>query len=140
MLWTPTYGGNAIFGSAVRIQMVAHPTANQVAEFFGISGIFNLFGGGRGRAFLIEGTIGGVGSDAFEALSVLNANEGIIHSYADGIGRVLLDTRGNSWPGVVFDDNFQPDPVGPRPWVGFYNEDGSPGWGLRYRAMFRGTL
>lgn len=138
MLFTPSYGGEPIFGLAVSMQMVSNPTANQVTEFFGVIGTFNLWGGSRGRMFLVEGTLLGQGFDVFQGMASLNAAEAGFHALADGIGRDLIDTRGQLWSTVVFDDVFQPDPRGPRPVMGLYNLDGSNAWGLRYKAAFRG--
>jgi len=140
MLFTPSYDGNPIFGVAVRMQMHPNLTANQVSEFFGIEGVFNLYGGSRGRVFTVEGCLVGIGEDMFDGVASLNSLEQVIHSYADGIGRVLIDTRGRVWGNVVFDDVFQPDPKGPQTMVGYSNLDGSPAWGLQYRAAFRGLL
>ncbi len=60
----------------------------------------------------------------------LNSNEGLIHSFADGFARTLVDTRGNIWPNVVFLDEFQLDPIGPRPTPA--------GWCLPYRMTMHG--
>jgi len=122
------------------MQMVPHPVAAQISEFFGVEGVFQLYGGSRGRAFFVEGCLVGQGADMFDGVATLNSFEQVFHSYADGIGRALIDTRGRLWTNVVFDDVFQPDPRGPQAMVGMYNLDGSPAWGLQYKAAFRGLL
>jgi hypothetical protein len=125
----PSYGGAFIFGLAVHMQMIANPTAEQLDAFFGIEGLFALFGGGRGRTHLISGCLFAV-TDGYDddAIALLNVAEGVIHSYADGIARTLIDTRGRVWPNTIFRDEFQPDPMGPRPTA-------DQGWVLPYRMV-----
>jgi hypothetical protein len=101
-----------------------HACAQQVDAFFGVPGNISLFGGSRGRTFMIQGVLTDIG--IFE----LNADEALIHSFADGIARTLIDTRGQTWLNVVFLDEFQPDPVGPRPT--------DVGWCLPYRLVMHG--
>jgi len=124
-----TYNGSSIFGSAVRIVHTPRPSAAQVNSFFGISGTQLVWGGGRGRAFFVTGVL--VGSD----LSDLATAEALLLSFDDGIGRVLVDNWGRSWPSVVFTGQYQPDPQGPKPLC-----DGSGGYGLPYRAVFQSQL
>jgi hypothetical protein len=130
--FTPLYDGNPIFGLAVRMQMVPNPTQLQLDSFFGVNGVVSLFGGSRGRTFMIQGCLFAF-QDAFSdpiTIIDLNAAEGVIHSFADGIARTMVDTRGNSWPNVVFRDEFQPDPMGARP--------SDSGWILPYRMVMHG--
>lgn len=122
---TAYYDGNAVFGLAVRCQMVQNPSAAQINAFFGVTGTQSVFGGGRGRVFQISGVL--VGSD----LSTLAAAEATLLTYDDGIARTLTDTWGRNWPNVVF-VNFTADPMGPRPLAG------DSGVGLPYRCSFRG--
>lgn len=122
-----TYDGNSIFGLAVRCQMIPKASASQVNAFFGVSGVQSVYGGGRGRMFMISGLL--VGEDH----PAVDAAEATLLSYDDGIARVLVDTCGRTWSNVVFTGDYQPDPMGRRPLV-----DGS-GWGLPYRATFRGN-
>jgi hypothetical protein len=49
-----TLGGHAIFGNAVTVVHNPHPNAQQINQYFGIDGQQTLFGGTRGRAFVIE--------------------------------------------------------------------------------------
>ena len=119
-----TYDGINIFGAAVQFQHVAHPNAQQVNTFFGVNGTQTLFGGGRGRMFLIRGILLGSG------VGDLNAAESVIQSYADGVARTLVDPRGRTWPNVIFRGEFIPDSRGPYPTA--------TGWALPYRAVFHG--
>jgi len=132
-IYTPTYGGIPIFGLAVHIEQVPQPAAQQLDAFFGVPGMLSLFGGTRGRTFQISGVLYDI-----DLLS-LNTDEdlftpGVSGSLADGIARVLFDTRGRSWANVIYLGQFQPDPNGPRP--GVWGK--SDGWVLPYRAVFHG--
>ncbi|WP_422932028.1 hypothetical protein [Singulisphaera sp. PoT] len=91
----PSYGGDSMFGYAVKMKMVVNPTAEQLNQFFGISGSQSLYGGTRGRTFLVDGLF------AAEDLDTLNAYEGNFLSYLDGIARTMVDTRGRAWANVL---------------------------------------
>lgn len=119
-----TYDGVNIFGAAVKFQHLAHPHAQQSNAFFGVTGTQSLYGGGRGRLFLVRGLLLGA------TLADLNAAEAVFRSYADGLARTLVDPRGQSWPNVVFRGEFIPDSRGPYRTV--------QGWALPYRAVFHG--
>jgi hypothetical protein len=119
-----TYDGSNIFGAAVQFQHLPQPNAQQVNSFFGVSGTQSLYGGARGRMFLIRGIL--VGS----SIQDLNAAEVAFQNYADGIARTLVDPRGRTWANVIFRGELTPDPRGPYPTVG--------GWALPYRAVFHG--
>lgn len=119
-----TYDGANIFGAAVGFQQLVHPNAQQSNSFFGVSGTQTLFGGGRGRTFLIRGLLLGA------SIGDLNSAEAVIQSYADGIGRTLVDPRGRTWLNVIFRGEFTPDPRGPYPTAN--------GWALPYKAIFHG--
>ncbi len=98
-----SYGGNQIFGLAVSILMVKNPSEFQISTFFGVHGTYSLFGGQRGRVFLCSGVFYG---DSRSSCESMRAN---FESFDDGIGRVLVDTGGNSWSNVVFDQlNVEP--------------------------------
>jgi hypothetical protein len=123
----PTYGGNAIFGLAPSMQFVPNPTAQQLEAFCGVSGNLGLFLGGRGSAILVKGLL--FGAD----LGTLNIVEGVFQpsvsgNVADGVARQFFDTRGRTWPNVIFKGDFQPDPMGPK----FYNG----GYIIPYTAAF----
>lgn len=119
-----TYDGASIFGAAVQFQHLPQPCAQQVNTFFGVNGTQSLYGGGRGRTFLVRGILQGA------TMADLNAAEAAILRYADGVARTLVDPRGRPWPNVVFKGEFQPDPRGP------YSTPG--GWAMPYRAVFYG--
>lgn len=132
MLFPPTLDGEEVFGIAVSMQMVPTPTAQQLAEFFGVNGLFQSFGGSRGRTFMVEGSL--IGED----IPALNALESDLLSFADGVGRQLSDTRGRTWPSVVFRNEYQADPHGPRPATWFDGDDLVGGWALRYKLVLHG--
>jgi hypothetical protein len=119
-----TLDGSNIFGAAVQFQHLAHPNAQQINTFFGVSGSQSLYGGGRGRMFLIKGIL--IGS----AIQDLNTAEAQFQSYADGVARTLVDPRGRSWPNVIFRGEFIPDSRGPYAIA--------TGWALPYKAVFHG--
>ena len=52
-----TLDGNSIFGNAVNVIHNPHPNAQQINHFFGIDGQQTLFGGTRGRRFVISGVL-----------------------------------------------------------------------------------
>lgn len=123
-----TYDGFNIFGFCKSFVHLPKSSVAQVNEFFGVNGTHSLFGGTRGRTFLIEGhLIGDSDADCFSA-------EAVLLSYADGITRALTDNFGRSYGNVVFEGRYQPDPMGPRP----ATLGGSPCWGLGYKCEFRG--
>ncbi len=119
-----TYGGSNFFGAAVRFQHVANANAQQENSFFGVTGTQTLYGGGRGRLFLISGVLIGA------SLASLNEAEAVFQNYADGVARTLTDPRGRVWNNVLFKGEFIPDPKGPVPTIG--------GWALPYKALFHG--
>jgi len=121
---TPSYGGLPIFGLVTSMQAMMNPTAQQLDQFFGVSGNLALFGGTRGRVFAISGV--------FQEFSipVLNADEAVVRSFADGVARPLIDTRGQLWSNVIFEGQYVPDPLGPRPT--------DVGWALSYHMTMRG--
>jgi hypothetical protein len=131
-LFTPSYGGDEIFGEAVKIEMVPAQTVEQMESFFGINGTFALFGGSRGRVFQVSGllVVEQDEDDDPTTISDLNGIEANFLSYNDGVARTLFDTRGRSWDNVIFRGEFTPDSGGPRP-TDF-------GWCLPYRAIFHG--
>lgn len=93
-LFTPTYDGQAIFGYSISIAHEMNPPVEQVNAFFGITGTQSLYGGLRGRVFLITGVFYGT------TMADLNTVEALYQSYCDGVARVLYDTRGRTWPYV----------------------------------------
>jgi hypothetical protein len=119
-----TYGGVLMFGAAVSIVHIPNSNAQQVNHFFGVSGSVTLYGGGRGRVFLVSGVL------TSDNLADLNSAEAVLLSYADGIARSLVDTRGRTWANVIFRGEFRPDSRGPKPT--------DTGFCLPYRAVFHG--
>jgi hypothetical protein len=122
---TPSYDGTYLFGRSVTVVMDQNPTEKQYNTFFGISGVLSLWGGGRGRLFMISGVL--TGSDA----TALAAARALILSYDDGLARVLVDTLGVAWPGVIF-DRFQQD--------GRILQLAGGGLAMPYRASFIGLI
>ena len=122
--FNPTYGGFAIFGLVESMDVVDQPTATQVDAFFGQAGTVALFGGTRGRTIMITGVF------EEEDIPGLNSDEQVVRSYADGIARTLVDTRGRSWPNVIFKGEFQTVPKSLRP--------SANGFCIQYKAVFHG--
>jgi hypothetical protein len=120
-----TLDGNAIFGNAVTVIHNPHPNAQQINQYFGIDGQQTLFGGTRGRAFVISGVL------SAPNIATLNAVEATLLSYADGLTHTLVDNRGRVWPNVIFRGEYTPSSIGPRPLAG-------GGWCLPYRLMMEG--
>jgi hypothetical protein len=119
-----SYGGMLLFGSAVSIVHIPNSNAQQVNHFFGISGSVTLYGGARGRLFLVSGVL------TADNLTDLNSVEATLLSYADGVARSLVDTRGRTWTNVIFRGEFRPARTGPMPT--------DNGLCLPYRAVFHG--
>ncbi len=114
-----TYDGGAIFGRAVKVKMLANPSASQISEYFGVGGQQSSYGGSRGRTFLVEGLIFSYDGDPA-------AQTALILSYDDGIGRVFYHDFWGTWPGVIY-RRFEPVKL-------FW--DGS----LTYKAQFDGMI
>ncbi len=119
-----SYDGAQIFGAAVRIVHLPQANAQQIDSFMGVNGSVALFGGSRGRTFEITGVF--VASD----LSGVLAAEALLLSYADGIARTLIDPIGRSFPNVIFEGQYSPNPEGTKP-TDF-------GYCLPFRCVFRG--
>lgn len=121
-----TYGGAAVFGRSVAIDMTPLESEAQVSAFFGVNGRFSLWGGGRGRVITVSGVL------TAASYPLLAAAEGLLLSYDDGVARVLYDSvRQVSYPHVVF--------------TGAYRRTGRPGptvGGVAqpYSAVFSGLL
>lgn len=122
----PTFNGNAIFGQAVSIIHVPNAQALQMNAFFGLQGVTTLFGGTRGRIFLVRGVL------VAEDIPTLNAYEAVIDSYNDGNAYVLSDTRGRSWSNVQYRGEFKPDQRG----LGIAG--GGTLWSLAYEMYLHG--
>ena len=120
-----TFDGNPVFGTAVNVLHQPHPNAHQFNHFFGVDGQQTLFGGTRGRTFIVTGVL------SAPTLPALNAAEATLLSYADGSTHMLTDNRGRVWPNVVFRGEYSASPMGPRPLAG-------GGWCLPYRLVMEG--
>ena len=120
-----TLDGSAIFGDAVNVVHNPRPNAQQINHFFGVDGQQTLFGGTRGRTFVISGVL------SASNIPMLNAVEATLLSFADGLTHTLVDNRGRIWPNVVFRGEYAPSPMGPRPLAG-------GGWCLPYRLVMEG--
>jgi hypothetical protein len=104
-----TLDGSPVLGIAVHVQHNPHPNAQQINDFFGVNGTQTLFGGTRGRTFMITGVLVG------DTISDINGAETALLSYADGLPHTLVDNRGRVWSNVVFRGEYQPFEQGPRP-------------------------
>jgi hypothetical protein len=130
---TATLNGVNVFGYAVHCQMVQRPTVQQIAEFFGMDGVFQLDGGTRGRTFMIAGQLCAVD------MPTLNAFEAVwdtsqIGNIADGVARTLITPRGVVYPNVVYRGEYVPDPEGPH--LGSF--PGGSGYTLGYHLILHG--
>jgi hypothetical protein len=132
-IYTPTYGGNAIFGLAVKIDQTPDAAAQQTDAFFGVPGELSLFGGTRARTFNISGVL------FDEDLDLVTGDENLFlpgtpGSIADGIARTLVDTQNRTWLNVIYLGQYQRDPKGPQRgvWAGDF------GWIIPYRVVFHG--
>lgn len=122
MATTPTYGGVAVFGDAVRMRYTPVPLALQVTSYFGIDGQQAISGGSRGRTFEVSGVW------LADTTEEIRAIEAAFLSYADGIARPLVDTFGASWSNVIFTGEYRTGNLC------FVNG----GYCLPYMAIFRG--
>jgi len=121
MSFQATLDGDPVFGQANQVRMNPHPNAQQINAFFGVTGLQTLYGGGRGRTFMVSGVLVG------EARSdIVNARADLL-SYADGQTHTLVDTDGTSWDNVIFRGEFQPE-SDPRPLAG-------GGWCLPFKCV-----
>jgi hypothetical protein len=118
-----TIDGQAAFGYPVNLQMIPNANAQQVNEFFGVNGRQTLFGGSRGRVFLLMGVISAID------VPTLNAVEANLLSFADGQPHVLIDNRGREWDNVIFKGVYQPSAL---------FQVAGVGWGLSYKAELDG--
>ncbi len=103
--------GEPVFGYATQVRHHPHPNAQQINAFFGISGLNTLFGGQRGRTFMIQGVF------AEMSLDGIVADEANLLSFADGQTHTLVDTLGRSWDNVIFRGEYQ-QTSDPRPAAG----------------------
>jgi len=90
------YDGSPIFGLSVRCVHMPQENAMQMAAFFGVNALQSIMGGTRGRIFQISGLF--YGPLPIDCVT----QELFLLSYADGIGRTLIDTTGVSWSNVIF--------------------------------------
>lgn len=114
-----------VFGYATNLVHQPHANAQQLNSFFGINGRQTLFGGTRGRTFMISGVL--VGSTIF----ALNAAEQALLNFADGQAHTLVDNRGRSWSNVVFAGEYEPSPAGVKYLAG-------GGYALPYKCVMAG--
>ena len=103
-----TLDGSPVFGLATNVVHTPHPNAQQMNEFFGVNGVQTLFGGARGRTFLVSGVL--VADD----IATINVYEALLLSSADGLPHTLIDNRGRVWENVIFRGEYQPFEQGPR--------------------------
>jgi hypothetical protein len=120
-----TLDGNPIFGYASTVVHNPHPNSQQINACFGINGRQTLYGGTRGRTFMISGVFAG------DSLLAINSAESALLSYADGLPHTLVDNRGQTWNNVIFRGEYQPSAEGPRPLAG-------GGWCLSFKCVMEG--
>lgn len=120
----PGYDGVPLFGRSVKVRHEPNPSKKTYTEFYGLHGLYMTFGGSRGRMFFVEGILNAVDDPTLDNWVAT------ILSYDDGVGRVLVDTRNQAWPEVVF-DRFQP---------GDRYLKGEQGAFLEYRMTFMGLI
>lgn len=89
-----TYGGLAIFGQAVRSTTEIAPRAVQQNTFFGLNGVEELDGGGRGGETIVTGIISGTGALGYQA------NWSAAAGLQDGVARQLATPDG-TFPLVI---------------------------------------
>lgn len=99
----PSYNGVNIFGTSVRMATGVLNPAVQMNTFFGLSGVEKLSGGFRGRVTNVTGVLRGATAEE------LGAKERLFQSYADGLGRPLVDMYGFEWQDVTLESY---NPVG----------------------------
>jgi hypothetical protein len=120
-----TLDGNLVFGYASNVIQNPHPNSQQVNVWFGVNGQQTLYGGTRGRTFMVSGVFAGV------SLLEINNAEAALLSYADGLPHTLVDNRGRRWPNVIFRGEYQASAAGPRPLAG-------GGWCLPFKCVLEG--
>ena len=120
----PTYGSFDL-GGACRVQMLFNPSEYQRNAFWGVTGVQLLWGGNRGRTFVVRGLF------SASTRAGVAAKRDTLLSYADGIGRALTDSEGTAWPYVVFTGEFA--------WTTPYAAFGSS-YCREYQATFVGAV
>jgi hypothetical protein len=136
VIYTPSYGGNPIFGLAVKIDQKPDPGAAQIEAFFGVPGQISLFAGARGRTFRVSGVLFDVDLDSVAADELVFLPNTPV-TYVDGIARELIDTYGRAWENVIYLGPYSRTSE-PRPAV--WGSDNGPvgGWEIPYQTVFRG--
>jgi hypothetical protein len=126
-----TLGGVNIFGVPLECRHNPAATAQQVNAFFGVSGTQAVFGGSRGRSFMIKGLYYG------DYIADIRATETVLETYADGVPRVLAvqwaDGSSYAWPAVIFKGEYQQQ-GDPRP------EVTSGGYVQAYQMVLHGLI
>jgi hypothetical protein len=118
--------GNLVFGVANHIVHTPRGNAQQVNAFFGVNGNQTIFGGARGRTFMIDGVFLAANP------TLIATAEAFLLSYADGRPHTLVDTYGRIWQNIIFRGEYQPNAAGPKPLA-----DGT-GWSLAFKCVLEG--
>ncbi len=100
--------GSNVFGVCVHVQHEPHPNVQQINEFFGVNGTQTVYGGTRGRTFLITGLL-----PSFGYYGIAFAENALL-SFADGLPHQFTDTLGRVWSNVIYRGEYQPSPGGPK--------------------------
>jgi hypothetical protein len=90
-----SFNGFAL-GFIFSMPVAANPNAKQVNSYAGANGLEVLDMGSRGGTTVVEGAMVGVGTSG-----LAGAEAALRAMQVDGGAYVLVDTLGNSWPGVI---------------------------------------
>lgn len=104
-----TLDGLPMFGLVTESTATHKPPARQRTSYAGTDGELDVFLGRRGWRFTISGVIA-----ANDIPSIQNSFAAIFALEGPGV-HTYTDTKGNSFPNVVFDGELTPDPKGPHP-------------------------
>lgn len=100
-----SFGGNLVFGSAVRFTRSDNPREAQINSYFGLSGVERIDGGGRGGTFHVTGLHAGA------SVGALVTSQTALRDMQDGNAYVLVDTKGEAYPNCVLEGFKETGPV-----------------------------
>ena len=120
--FTPNYGGQPIFGTAVNFTIMPYPPAIQRDAYAGLNGQVSQFLGTRGGRIRVTGRFVDV-----DVVAVNNDLANLI-SYQDGVARTVVDCEGNAYLNCILAHVLPPKPAVPCPAV--------DGWLKEYTVEF----